>query len=180
MEILNVISSYAKSRNLSFVIIGGHAVVAHGSSRRTGDIDFLVSINQKNDWIKLITALQYDLGQNDSRFARFQPQTIAQWPIDLMFVAEDVFEKILKDSIVLPIDSISVPVISKQHLAILKLHALKYYQEHRFDKDYTDLTELLRKNPKLFTISELKEACLKYANKELFDRILKDLNLSNE
>ena len=180
MEILKIISSYAKARNLQFVVIGGHAVVAHGSSRRTADIDLLVSIDQRTQWIDLITALKYDLGQNDTRFARLIPKMIAQWPIDLMFVPHEDFDKIYKETVPLPIDSVECLVISKQHLAILKLHALKSYQEHRFDKDYTDLTEILRKNPNLFSIQELEAVCLKYASSEIFDRIAKDLKLNHD
>ena len=180
MEILRQISSYATARNLRFLIIGGHAVDAHGSSRRTADIDFLVSIAEREQWIELINCFKYTLGQNDNRFARFHPEQITQWPIDLMFVSEDVFHKLYLDSLALEIDSLAVQVISQSHLVLLKLHALKHYQPHRFDKDYTDLTEILRRNPKLFTIEELKEACFKYANPEIFDRISLDLKLNDE
>lgn len=59
MEILRTIKAYSESLNLPFVIIGGHAMSAHGVSRQTGDIDLLVPSKDHQKWIELLSKLRY-------------------------------------------------------------------------------------------------------------------------
>src|SRR5690606_17989535 len=93
MEILRTISLFAEDKNKHFLIIGGHAVNAYGISRQTGDLDLLVRRSDKVFWEKLLEKLQYESEQNDHRFARFRANSLASWPIDLMFVDDDTFSK---------------------------------------------------------------------------------------
>lgn len=160
---------------MPFVVIGGHAMSAHGVSRQTGDIDLLVPRKDREKWIELLSQLRYKTFQDDSRFARFKPSTIAEWPIDLMFVDDTTFDKIYHESFLSEFGYSSAHVASALHMVTLKTHALKYTQEHRSFKDYNDLINLLRKYNKLVSFSQLREICLKYGSEELFDRLKKDL-----
>lgn len=57
MEILKTIPSYTKTLDLSFVLIGGHAVNFYGISRQTGDINLLTDRGQKAKWNSLLKDL---------------------------------------------------------------------------------------------------------------------------
>ena len=175
VEILRTIALYVEGKDLPFLVIGGHAVNAYGVSRQTGDLDLLVQRSEKLRWIELTQKLRYKKGQDDDRFARFMPDTLAAWPIDLMFVAADTFSKLYAGAHEVDMGAVRVKVPAVRHLITLKLHALKHYQEHRHAKDYGDVLALLRTGKSGLTMGELEALCLKYADAQLFQRISSDM-----
>ena len=69
-------------------------------------------------------------------------------------------------------------IASAQHLGMMKIHALKHYQEHRFARDYNDLLGLIRTGKTELTRNDLKDICIKYASVELSDKITSEIDLS--
>ncbi len=175
MEILRTIALYVEDKDLPFLVIGGHAVNSYGISRQTGDLDLLVQRSKKERWIDLLIRLNYKLGQNDDSFVRFRHEQIAAWPIDLMLVEENTFSKLVNDSKSENIGEAKVRIVSANHLATLKIHALKHFQEHRYVKDYNDLLALLRSGAAKFSEADLRELCERYASLQLFDKLKSDL-----
>ena len=176
MEILRTISLYVEGKDMPFLLIGGHAVNAYGISRQTGDIDFVVQRSAKPRWLLLMSKLNYTVSQDDDNFTRFKPDSLAAWPIDLMFVDDETFKKLMQERVEKIVGSTPVSIVSARHLATLKIHALKHYQEHRFIKDYNDLIGILRSKKAEISEEDLKELCVKYANIELFNRLKEDLD----
>lgn len=169
MEILRTIVLYAQSKNMPFVVIGGHAINSYGLDRHTGDIDLMVPRSTKPQWLELLKELRYSVGQNTDTFARFRADSIASWPIDLMFVDDGTFSKIEKDSVVAEFGLIKAAVAGMYHLIALKIHAMKEYQEHRDAKDLSDLLFLIKKSR--ISESDLEALCNRYASKKLFERL---------
>ena len=169
MEILRTIALYCQSKDLPFIVIGGHAINSYGLDRHTGDIDLLVPRSAKPQWLELMKELRYLVGQNTDVFARFRPANLAAWPIDLMFVDDDTFLKMLKDSKNVEFGLVQAPVASIHHLVALKMHALKQPQAHREVKDFSDLLFLICRSN--LTDSELKSLCERYASIKLFERL---------
>ena len=176
MEILRTISLYTDGKPMPFLVIGGHAVNAFGISRQTGDLDLLVQRSTKPDWLVLMSKLHYSKGQDDDRFARFKPDQLAGWPIDIMFVDDETFAKLFQASIETVMGAARVRIASARHLVILKIHALKYFQEHRFIKDYNDLIGLIKSGKTGLSQDDLSELCIKYASIDLFNRLINDLD----
>ena len=160
---------------MPFLLIGGHAINAYGISRQTGDIDLLVRRRQKHKWLELLTKLRYSVGQDDDRFSRFRPDTIVAWPIDLMYVDDETFDKLFAESQGSDLGIVIVRVPSARHLAILKIHALKHFQAHRNAKDYNDLIQLLGSKRAEISAEDLKALCERYADLNLFNRIIADI-----
>lgn len=175
MEILRLISQYVDAADLPFLLIGGHAVNAYGISRQTGDLDLLVQRAKKDQWTALLVKLHYSPGQNDDRFIKFTPAEIAAWPVDLMLVDDETFAKLIAEAQDVDLGIVSVKAVSPRHLVLLKIHALKHYQEHRYVKDYGDLLQLLRIKCQGLRSGELKELCLKYAGPDLYEKLEVDL-----
>lgn len=173
MEILRTISFYTADKNLPFVVIGGHAVNAYGIMRQTSDIDLLVCRDSKDKWHDLMLKLNYEVGHNDDRFARYRAKSIANWPIDLMYVDAETFTKIYHSSKEIAFGEALARTVSARHLATLKIHALKHYQEHRYSKDFSDLDSLLRSGQTGITDIELKELCKRYASETLYEKLTK-------
>lgn len=171
MEVLRTIKLFAESHDMSFLVIGGHAVNAYGLSRQTGDLDLLVDRSQSEKWHSLLERLDYSSDQLDERFARYRSQQIASWPIDLMFVDTKTFATMYGESLEVSVGVARVQVISARHLVMLKIHALKHFQEHRYLKDFGDVLGLLRARKAVFSDEELKGLCVKYATEDLYKRI---------
>ncbi|MCB0335165.1 MAG: hypothetical protein KDD62_02635 [Bdellovibrionales bacterium] len=57
MEVLRTIALYAESKDMPFLVIGGHAVNAYGISRQTGDIDLLVPKEAHSAWDKMLSKI---------------------------------------------------------------------------------------------------------------------------
>jgi phosphorylcholine metabolism protein LicD len=177
MEILKTISAYCEKNNLSYLIAGGHAVNVYGISRQTGDLDLIVARDDKDKWLELLTKLNYKCFQNDDRFARFKPDKLAAWPIDLMFVDSMTFSKMITDAHTADYGPTTAKTVSAAHLVTLKIHALKYYQQHREARDYNDLIGLLKTGTAKLTSEQLSELCNRYATHELYDRLVRDLKI---
>lgn len=176
MEILRTIKVYADEKEMPFLVIGGHAVNAWGVSRYTGDLDLMVPLDDEPKWLHLFQILRYEAGQSDDRFARFRARSLDNWPIDLMYVNQSTFSSIYGDANLQEFGEVEVPVASVKHLVFLKIHALKHFQEHRYAKDYSDLVALLNLKDGILSREELKQACLKYADLKLFEKLAADIN----
>lgn len=176
MEILRTISFYAEDKEMPFVLIGGHAVNSYGLSRQTGDIDLAVRFSHKAKWGILFERLKYIPSQDDDRFSRYRPEVLGGWPIDLMFLDDITFNKLQAESLEMQVGVATVRVVSARHLAILKMHALKYFQEDRFAKDFGDLVYLLRSGKTKINRQELAELCQRYASGELFEKLKENIN----
>ncbi len=160
---------------MPFLLIGGHAVSAHGASRQTGDIDLLVQRSSKDKWAEFFQKIRYKASQDDVRFTRYTPDTIAAWPIDLMYVDDETFSKMLNEAISTEVSSVAIKIASVRHMIILKIHAMKYFQEHRFTKDYSDVIHLMKLHPQALPITELKTTCLKYGSVDIYEKLSNDL-----
>jgi hypothetical protein len=121
-------------------------------------------------------SLKYACGQNNSVFSRFSPDGHINCPIDFMYVSDEVFNEFLTESVEVKIYDYKTVVVSAKHLIFLKLHALKNFIQHRHSKDLLDVIEIIRKNPNSITDVELKNACIKYANIDLYNRIIESMN----
>lgn len=176
MEILRSISLYAESKGYRFLVIGGHAVNFYGISRHTADIDLLVPLKDKAFWQETMDKLKYREDQNDNCFSRHRPINLDNWPIDFMYVNDDTFEKLFAASKKANFGDAEVQVAAAEHLIRMKLHALKYFQKHRFSKDYSDLIGLIAYLDLDYKSEDFKQQCIKHANIEMFERIKNDLN----
>jgi hypothetical protein len=121
-------------------------------------------------------SLKYACGQNNSVFSRFSPDGHINWPIDFMYVSDPVFAEFLSEAVEVKLYDYKSVVVGAKHLIFLKLHALKNFIEHRHSKDLLDVIEIIRKNPNAITDAELQNACIKYANIDLYNRIKESMN----
>jgi len=177
VELFDSIILHSNESDKPFVLIGGHAVNFYGFSRQTGDIDFIVNSEDKSWWVETLGKLKYSVFQDDQYFTRFKPSTLGEWPIDLMYVSSDTFQKMLDQSVVGDVGFATLQVISARHLITLKIHAISSGQKHRYLKDYLDIAWLLDNKKSDLNADELKELCIKYADISLYNKLNSDCSL---
>ncbi len=129
--------------NVEYVVLGGHAVIAHGYYRTTGDIDIFVNSTEENAE-KLVRSLErygYNNGEFEVADFTLVPNFLSfgrydSW-IDLMtFTVGVTFEECYQNKLVLDIHGIKVNFINLPEL-------IKNKQALNRPQDIQDLDNLM-------------------------------------
>jgi len=167
---LQTIEANAAGAKLTFLLAGGHAVIAHGHPRTTFDIDLIARKEDRAAWLKLAQELGYTLHHSGPTFAQFAPSDSKTLPLDLMFVAGRTFEKLLADAVSVP-GQTGAKIVSLAHLLALKCHAIKHGHAGRVVKDVDDVIHLVQANQVNLAAPEIHELFLKHGTAELYEKI---------
>jgi hypothetical protein len=170
---LEKICESAAKGGLPVLLIGGHAVIAHGHPRNTFDIDFVIEVKEEQAWRGLLESLGYTLHAETRTFFQMRPSDEQTLPVDVMMVNEHTFSKMLalaKKCSGLPPEA---RVVSLEHLLALKCHAIKHGHPGRVEKDVEDVLGLVRANQLDVTSTVWREIFLKYGPPELYEKLRK-------
>ena len=170
---LEKICESAARHGLPVLLIGGHAVIAHGHPRNTFDIDFVIEVKDQRAWRGLLESLGYTLHAETPTFFQMQSSDERTLPVDVMMVNGPTFSKMLalaKGCRSLPPDA---RVVSLEHLLALKCHAIKHGHPGRVEKDVADVVGLLKANHLDVTSADWREIFLKYGPPELYEKLRK-------
>jgi hypothetical protein len=147
VNIFELLASEAATHQLRFLLIGGHAVNAHGASRMTFDVDILVRRAELVEWRKVAEQMGFVFSSEQRTFVQFTaPEGSGTWPMDLMLVNDQTFEKMWAESREVHYKSAVLRVPLVEHLIALKLHALRQNLYHRALKDFQDIVDLVDVN----------------------------------
>ena len=174
MELPDFVDLGHRAPALRFLVIGGYAVGAHGHTRSTFDVDFLVRRADREAWISRLAAAGLSLFAETRAFAQFT-QSQGGDGLDLMFVDESTFDEFWNASELRDFDRVQMRLPSLDHLLALKLHALKQGLAHRTSKDAEDVQMLVRRNHLNIKDPHYKELFLKYGTREIYETILRIL-----
>jgi hypothetical protein len=139
------LAALAHEPQLRYLLIGGHAVIAHGYPRTTFDIDLLVHKEQSALWVTYLAALGYQIKRQEGAFTQFIPPP-GDMDLDLMLVNHATFEGLWQASQVVTLQDQTAKIPSLDHLLALKLHVLKQKLPHRVMKDLDDVIQLVLVN----------------------------------
>lgn len=171
MELGDFIRLGSTTPALPFLIVGGYAVAAHGHTRPTFDVDFLVRHNEREAWMARITGAGLTLFNQSEAFAQFT-QPGGGDGLDLMVVGSPTFDRMWEASEEREFGGTRARVPCLDHLLALKLHALKQSLPHRASKDAEDVEILLRRNRVNLDDTRYKQLFLKYGNREIYETFL--------
>jgi hypothetical protein len=172
MSIFDQLSRAAEERGLRFLVIGGHAVIAHGYARTTFDLDLLVEHAHRAAWEELLASLGYRVDARHETFLQFNAPAPQHWPVDLMLVSAATFAGMWGEAGQARVGSVTVRIPSLRHLLALKLHVLKQDLGHRTVKDLNDVIQLIEANGLDTQAEEFRQLCLRYGNSSLYERLL--------
>ncbi|MDO8995958.1 MAG: nucleotidyltransferase [Sediminibacterium sp.] len=147
-EHVQVLQSLLRN-NVSFILIGGYAVIHYGYSRTTGDMDIWLQLGteNKNNLLKALAEFGIesdDLNQLEAMdFTKPMPVFfIGEAPrrIDFITAVNNIrFEEAITEVNYFPVEDIRIPVIQYQHLLLTKSGTSRA-------KDLADIEELKRIN----------------------------------
>src|SRR5437588_13118675 len=129
-----------------FLIVGWHALVAHGVVRQTIDIDCLIIAEDEGAFAAGLKEGGYVSMARTENFARYAGKSSDMPEIDILFVDRSTFKKLQEAAIPLHRAKHEFLVPGLAQLIALKLHAIRN-QPQREARDLHDIAELLRLNP---------------------------------
>jgi hypothetical protein len=168
---LKKIAERAAEQKLPFLVIGGHAVVAHGYPRKTFDLDIVIPKNDSGKWKAMVCALGYIFRREGPAFLQFDHANLKELPLDIMLVTDEVFTKFTAEAVPSPSDGGGPRVIALLHLIALKCHAIKYGHERRIVKDADDVIRLIEANRLDPEKPEIRAVFLKHGTDEFYEKI---------
>ena len=161
----------ASDAGISFLVIGGYAVFAHGYVRTTNDLDLIVQRGRRAQMGKMLGDLGMTVKNDAANFVQFDPRDESGMEVDLMFVSEDVFGRMEQAAVEATVEGTQVRVVSLLHLIALKCHALLHSKSLRRLKDMDDLVQLVLINRLDLNEPELQATILKYGNAEILEKL---------
>ena len=171
MSLLEQLEQRAGESGLRFILIGGFAVIEHGYSRLTLDIDLLVLRDDQEKWRELVTDLGYRMSSESDTFQQYKGPEESNWPLDLMLVGQDTFAGLIATASPMIVQGARVLLVSLEHLIALKLHVLKQARLHRFLKDFQDVVELVRINHLDLHSASMRALFLRYGTTDLYEKL---------
>jgi hypothetical protein len=177
MSMIGKISWIAAEQNLPFIVIGGHAVMAHGFVRATSDWDLLISKEQIPGWRLAMENLGFKLQFSGPTFLQFHPLPGEIASLDLILVDGKNFRRMQADAEWVEADGVTVKVVSIPHLFALKCHAFQN-NPHRAMKDIEDLVQLTRIKKLDLNEPGLRAMLLKHGGTEFYELLKRECGKS--
>ena len=178
MSFFSAIHEEARTRRLRFLTIGGLAVNHFGFSRETADLDFFISQDDREGWLKTLSDFGYASYHDGGNFIQYAAPDQNAWPVDLMLVQEKTFAPIFAASLEADIFGVKTRVPMLEHLIALKLHALKNTRMRRFLKDFLDVENLIQINRLDIKSQKIRGLFDKYGTKDLYEKVSRSLTSS--
>jgi predicted nucleotidyltransferase len=172
MNIFETLNELSAAKQLPFLVIGGHAVNAHGYSRVTQDLDILVARDQRSEWCASLEGKGFRVVHDGGVFLQMTSPEECRWPLDLMLVNQRTFTAMFESSREIEMSGACCRVPSLDHLIALKLHVLKQDLSHRRYKDLMDVLSLVEIHKLDVRGDSFRALCEKYGSKEIYERIV--------
>lgn len=161
----------ASERGLPSLLIGGNAIILLGYIRNTVDLDLLVPEATRSQWLDLVRDLGYRLYHGTPAFAQFESADSAAAPIDLMFVEQETWEKLVEGATTTELVTERVLVPRPEYLVALKLHAARSPTRSKPEVDWEDIRQIVRichLNP---SEEPFRQIILRYGSEDALRRI---------
>jgi hypothetical protein len=141
---LTAILRGASERNLPSLLIGGNAVILLGYIRNTVDLDLLLPEGSRSRWLDLLRELGYRFFHGVDAFAQFEPPDGRSAPVDLMFVDQATWEKLIDGAREMELAGERVLLPRPEYLVELKLHAAASPTRSKPEVDWEDIRQIVR------------------------------------
>lgn len=168
---IHEIAKLAGEAGVPFLVIGGYAVVTHGYTRTTDDLDLITPNSRRQEWTKLLSGLGMSIKHDAATFLQFDPKNETDMKVDLMFVPEDVFNKLGQAAVKGEIEGTPVGTVALLHLIALKCHSFLHGRSDRRIKDMDDLIQLVLVNRLDLNEPELQAIIMRHGNAEIYERL---------
>jgi len=142
-QVVDRLFNLLDQRQISYLLVGGVALLSHVDGRNTQDVDFILARQSLSELPELVVA------EEDQNFVK---AAFEQLQVDLLLTQNPLFKIILQNhSTERPFGDRTIYCVTVEGLVLLKLYALpSLYRQEQFDKVSiyeSDITLLMLRYP---------------------------------
>jgi hypothetical protein len=172
-RVIKDVGRFFERGDFNYAIIGAFALHAYGLTRATHDLDFITEFQAQQKLIAFLDTLGYEALHVSSGYSNHLHQDPAMGRIDFVYVSGDTSRMLFGSTRkLLVLGDISIPVPRAEHLAAMKVQAMKNDPERTF-QEMADILFLMRLPG--IDIVEVREYFVKQGLMDKFDEIRKIL-----
>lgn len=143
-RILRTISGFFREEGVSFALIGAFGLHSYGLSRATQDLDFAVEASVQDRLIHYLESLGYVTLHRSSGYSSHLHNDVSFGRLDFVYVSGDTSRRLFAEAKAsFEIEGMAIPVPRPEHLAAMKIHAMKNDPSRKL-QDLADVQFLLR------------------------------------
>lgn len=141
--VLGAVGTHLDREGVPFAIVGALALHTYGYSRATNDVDLLVGVEAQGGLIAFLEQRGFETLHRSGGYSNhLHPDTVLG-RIDVIYVDEDTSGKIFTEARRATLAGISVVVPKPEHLAAMKVHAMRNDPSRVF-QEMADIQFLMR------------------------------------
>lgn len=143
-RVAETLRDFFAEREIPFAVVGGFGLHAYGLTRATFDLDLLTTAEAQADLVSFMESLGYRTLHLSAGFSNHAHRDAVWGRVDFIYVRGETSRELfgsLRRFELSP--GLELPVPRPEHLAALKVHAMKSDPERRY-QDMADLRFLLR------------------------------------
>ncbi len=141
--VLNTLIQFLEARQTPLALIGGLSMAAYGSPRTTLDLDLAVSAEIQDELVSFLESLGYETLYRSSGYSNHQHPIETLGRVDIVYLRNSTARTLFAEVRKIPgPGGLEVPVLKPEHLAAMKIFAMKNDASRRF-RELADIQFLL-------------------------------------
>ena len=140
--VLDTVSRFLDGRGFRYALVGAFALSAYGLSRATQDLDLAVDAEARHDLVSLLESLGYETLYCSEGYSNHAHPLSGLGRVDCIYVAEPTATSLFESATTAPIFGKTVRVPKPEHLAAMKVLAMKNDPSRTF-REMVDLQFIL-------------------------------------
>lgn len=142
-KVLRDLWMFCRQEDFPLAVIGAFGLHAYGLSRATQHLDFVVGSDSQAKLIAFMEAQGYETLHRSNGYSNHSHPDRVMGRVDFVYVSGETMRELLEGSGArLELGGVSIPVPRPEHLAAMKIHAMKNDPERRF-REMADIQFLL-------------------------------------
>jgi hypothetical protein len=142
--VIREVTGFFEHERLPLAAIGAFALHAYGLSRATSDLDFVTELAAQARLVPFLESLGYETLHLSAGYSNHLHSDPAMGRIDFVYVGGETSQRLFGSTRIMPVmEGISLAVPRAEHLAAMKIQAMKNDPERTF-QEMADILFLLR------------------------------------
>jgi hypothetical protein len=143
-KVIRVVAPFFEREGFAYAVIGAFGLHAYGLTRATSDLDFVTDFQAQAKLVLFLAELGYETLYLSSGYSNHLHSDPEMGRLDFVYVTGDTSRQLLGSAKkLLVLGDVSVAVPRPEHLAAMKIHAMKNDPERTF-QEMADISFLLR------------------------------------
>jgi hypothetical protein len=141
-KVLSVVTRFLDEDGVPYALAGAFALAAYGLSRATEDIDFVVDARAQRNLIAFLESLGYETTYSSEGYSNHVHPLPAMGRVDCIYVGGSTATQLFEGARVVPLGDKSLRVPRPEHLAAMKILAMRNDPTRTF-QEMADLQHIL-------------------------------------